>query len=329
MNETQLVKMQFGSHVYGTNLPTSDYDQKCVVIPNEQDILLQRVCDAKTESTKKDSSQRNTATDIDNEIFSLQKYLNLLLQGQTVALDMLFTPDSFYLEQAKEEWYLIQQNKHKFLHSGTASFAGYCRQQANKYGIKGSRVSAVRSMVELLNKMKIEFGENAKLVDYWDEIKEFVNDKEFTSIIIRQQPDGQEIEHLECCNRLVPKFLTVKGALAVYERVLDAYGERAKQAESNQNVDWKALMHAVRVCEQAKELLLSGNITFPRPEADLLLKIRKGEMLYKQVAELIEKGLDELNQAQANSILPKVPDYKFAEDIIFDAYKAKVLGIND
>jgi predicted nucleotidyltransferase len=38
-----LVKMQFGSHVYGTNLPTSDLDVKAVHVPGAQDTLLQRV----------------------------------------------------------------------------------------------------------------------------------------------------------------------------------------------------------------------------------------------------------------------------------------------
>ena len=325
--EEFLVKMQFGSHVYGTNLPTSDFDIKCVVIPSEKDILLQRVRDSKNQSTKKDSNGRNEAGDIDNEIFSLQKYLKLLLEGQTVAHDMLFAPERFYLEKPKRAWLVIQENKRKFFHSGTAAFAGYCKQQANKYGIKGSRVSAVRNMVNFLEECAAKYGEHSKLIDFWDEVIAFVSGKEFISIEIRKSPEGIIIEHLECCNRLVPKFFNFKGALEVYRRVLNAYGERARQAESNDNVDWKALMHAVRVCEQAKEFLLTAHVTFPRPEAALLLQIRKGELPYKQVAELIELGLDELNQAQLKSILPEKPDYDFAEELIRQVYRNKVMGI--
>jgi hypothetical protein len=327
MSETLIIKMQFGSHVYGTNLPTSDYDIKCVAVPPARNILLQQVCESKNESTKKVSSERNKADDIDNEIFSLQKYLTLLLQGQTVAHDMLFAPAKFYLTKPNKTWLTIQENKNRFFHSGVSAFAGYCKQQANKYGIKGSRVSAIRNMVNFLEEGASKYGEHSKLADCWDEVIAFVSGKEFISIETRKSPDGIIVEHLECCNRLVPKFLNFKGSLDVYRRVLNAYGERAKQAESNDNVDWKALMHAVRVCEQAKEFLLSAHVTFPRPEAALLLQIRKGELPYKQVAELIENGLEELNEAQLKSTLPTKPDYNFAEDIILEAYRHKVMGI--
>jgi hypothetical protein len=216
------------------------------------------------------------------------------------------------------------RNKAKFLHSGTTSFAGYCKQQANKYGIKGSRVSAVKNVVNFLQESAIKYGENTRLIDFWEEVIQFAANKEFILIDARKSSDGQVIEHLDCCNRLVPKFLNIKSALAIYQRLFDTYGERSRQAEQNENVDWKALMHAVRVCEQAKELLLTGNITFPRPEAELLLKIRKGEMPYKAVAEIVETGLDQLNIAQLNSILPKEPNQVFAEQLILESYRRKV-----
>ena len=37
-----LVRMQFGSHVYGTNTPASDLDFKAVHLPPARDILLPR-----------------------------------------------------------------------------------------------------------------------------------------------------------------------------------------------------------------------------------------------------------------------------------------------
>lgn len=89
-------------------------------------------------------------------------------------------------------------------------------------------------------------------------------------------------------------------------------------------IDWKALMHAVRISKQAKELLLNHNVSFPRPEADLLLKIRKGEMPYQDVAELIEIGLEEIEDAALVSTLPKEPDRKWAEELVYDYYKGVV-----
>lgn len=38
-----VVRVEFGSHLYGTNTPASDHDYKSVFIPSAEDILLQRV----------------------------------------------------------------------------------------------------------------------------------------------------------------------------------------------------------------------------------------------------------------------------------------------
>jgi hypothetical protein len=150
--ETLIVKMQFGSHVYGTNLPTSDLDFKGVYVPTADDILLQRVKASRAHSTKEDRHVRNSAEDVDFEIFSLQQFFNLLLAGQTVQVSMLFTPQRWIVEQT-ELWDLIRSQKDKWLHSGVAAFAGYCRQQANKYGIKGSRVSAAAAAVDTFSRI--------------------------------------------------------------------------------------------------------------------------------------------------------------------------------
>src|ERR1700691_2658395 len=90
-----IVKMQFGSHIYGTNLPTSDLDYKAVHIPVAGDILLQRVKPAISIKTKQDDTKKNTASDIDFESFALQKYMAMLMEGQTVALSMLYTPEQW------------------------------------------------------------------------------------------------------------------------------------------------------------------------------------------------------------------------------------------
>lgn len=326
--ENLIVKMRFGSHVYGTNLPTSDTDIKGVFLPHSDDILLQTAKGSSTSSTKEDKTAKNTADDVDVELFSLHKYVRLLLEGQTVALDMLFTGEEFYEIEPHPVWKFLQRNRHKFLHSGAASFAGYCREQANKYGIKGSRVAAVRSTVEFLRSQAEKHPNKlqGRLREVWAEVEGFVEGKEHILITPRRGPDGQEVPHLECCNRLTAIHNTFKQCLEVYERILENYGNRALMAESNQGVDWKALSHAVRVCEEAKELLSTGKVTFPRPEKELLLKIRKGELAYKQVAEMIEQGLNELESYSARSTLPKEPDYEFANKFIALAYANVVIS---
>ena len=141
-----VVRMRFGSHVYGTDLPTSDVDIKAVHIPPARDILLQRVKGSVLQKTNTDNSKRNTAADTDFESFSLQRFMELLLQGQTGPLSMLFTPDRWVL-QTSSLWERIRGDRRFWLHSGITPFVGYCRQQANKYGIRGGRVNAAREAV--------------------------------------------------------------------------------------------------------------------------------------------------------------------------------------
>lgn len=170
---TSIVRMQLGSHVYGTNVPTSDLDFKAVHLPDARDILLQRVRPTISVSTKADRTRKNTADDTDFESFALQKYMVLLLEGQTVALTMLFTPDRWLLETTPL-WDEIRANRHLWLHGGVSAFAGYCRQQANKYGIKGSRVAASRAAVVTLEHLIEKHGHLTKLRDVWSEIQAMV-----------------------------------------------------------------------------------------------------------------------------------------------------------
>lgn len=314
-----IFKTEFGSCMYGTSLPTSDKDFKAIYLPEAKDILLQQVKDNIHQGTKLDKNAKNNPDDIDFEIFSLQEYLKLLLEGQTVSLDMLFAPTQYWCI-CTQTWCDIQENKKEFLHSGVLSFIGYAKQQANKYGIKGSRVSAVRSALDVLNNLP----DQEKLKAHWIIISEAFKDKEHSNIVEIRGPNGIPEPHLEVCNRKVPHHATVKYAKSVYQKIFDEYGARALLAEQNEGVDWKALMHAVRVQNQAIELLSTAHITFPRPEKDFLLQIRKGELPYKQVAENIEEGFNLLQEASQKSILPKEPNYKLAEEIVLHNYKRMI-----
>lgn len=311
-----IVKMKFGSHVYGTNLPTSDNDYKGIYLPTKEAILLQKVKKTLRESTG-DQHSKNTSEDIDEEIFSIQRYFELLLEGQTVALDMLFVPDEFILQSSKT-WDLIRDNRTKFIHSGVSAFAGYCRTQANKYGIKGSRMGAVRRSIELIE----TFDPYEKLDMYADTLKVFSSGVEHVDIVMCQGPTKEvDAPHLEVCNRKYPFHSKVDYVLKCLKKIFEGYGHRARQAEQNEGIDWKALMHAVRVQAEARELLATGHITFPRPEKELLLKIRQGFMPYKEVATIIEDGLEQLDLIQEESRIQKEPDRDFTNKLIMTIHE--------
>lgn len=325
MPNQPLVKMQFGSHVYGTNLPTSDKDFKGVFIPDAQELVMQRAAKHIRNSTKKDDSKRNTSADVDDELFSFQTYMELIRQGQTVALDMLFTPVQYYCSDVPVSpfWQEIVDNRDKLIHKGTNAFVGYTKAQAAKYGHKGDRLAALNLF---MNASK-DWNGHHELGEYASEIAALTQGaatKE-VEIVFIPTPNGRDgkmcdMPHLSLANKKVGYTCSVDYARQVWQLALDKYGHRAKLAESNDGVDWKATMHAVRIAAEAKELLLTGRITFPRPEASLLLAIRRGEIPYKQVEELIEQGLADIKDAELRSTLSDKPNYSYMDELVSNAH---------
>lgn len=320
-----IVEMRAGSHLYGTATEASDVDYKAVYVPVAEDILLQRVRETIVESRPKASGERNVAGDVDRETFSLQRYLALLAAGQTVALDMLFAPDAAMMRPPAPLWREIQANAPRLVTRRASLFVRYCRQQANRYGIRGSRVAAARQALATLVAAEASYGTVARLADAQAEIAPLAELGEHITLVDLSTPGGGTLRHLEVCGRKMPFTASIKLAREIAERLVEEYGERALQAERNEGVDWKALSHAVRVGREALELLSSGRITLPLPYAAEILAIKRGGRPYREVADTIERLLVEVEAAAATSSLPEAPDQGFIDDLVARTHRAVVL----
>lgn len=316
-----VVEMKFGSQLFGTSTAASDLDIKAVHLPAARDLLLQRVRGVVTNNTKTDGAARNTADDVDFESFTLQKFLSLVTEGQTVALDMLFAPDWAMRGEPSPIWREIQANRSRLLTSRYASFVGYCRTQANRYGIRGSRVAAARSALAVLDEGLARFGSGAKLREVATEITNITTSTEHMLLIEVPQESSVPITHWEVCDRKMPFTSSIKSAHGIVERIIAEYGHRALQAEQNQNVDWKALSHAVRIAHQSIELLDTGMVTFPRPDAARLMEIKAGALPYQLVAEEIDALLPEIERRAMASSLPPAADLAWVDDLVARAHR--------
>lgn len=333
----------FGSHLYGTNTPESDVDIKGVYLPDHRDILLGEVKPVISYNTKKDNKSgvqvKNKPNDIDKEYFSLDKFIDLAAQGQTVALDILFATN-FIMEEGVNHlengyvgnkhgyynhvWFDLWTNRDKFASKQCQSFLGYCRKQSNKYGIKGSRVASVRQIVSHLEKW-YRITPVSKLGDYESQLKLITNNFDHMQVVdIPINSKGDLLKHLEVCDRKAPYTISLKDALALYTRLLKNYGTRALMAEKNKGVDWKALHHAVRIGRQACEYLDTGHITFPSPKVEELLAIKQGKIPYKDVEKSIEDLFVQIEEASNNSSFPKKPDVAWMADFIVKHYREVV-----
>lgn len=332
ITQNKIVEMRFGSHLYGTNTPDSDTDLKGIYIPDGRDIILHRYKPTLNYQRKKKEGERNTKDDFDMELLSLDNFVKLLMEGQTMALDMLFAPKSMWTGCSPIGEFMMDElmdNRLKLISKNVASFVGYARQQASKYGIKGSRMDVLQRTMSMLDGLPLY----DRLENHFEEMLSHVNHcssfislekTPLVSIVSIPDPNGKRVTFLEVCGRKIAFTATVKVARECYGKILAEYGGRARKANLDGGIDWKALSHAVRVNSEAIELLSTGTITFPRPDRELLLQIKFGQLPYEKVAEMIEQGLSDLYDAKDKSKLREVPDYAWADEFIYDVYASRI-----
>ena len=89
--------------------------------------------------------------------------------------------------------------------------------------------------------------------------------------------------------------------------------------------DTKAAMHAVRLLGEGFELMETGAVTFPRPDAEKLIEIREGKWSLDRVCAEVSVGIRLLNTAAELSDLPKRPDRDKVSEIVTGAYLRTIL----
>jgi hypothetical protein len=306
--------MVFGSHLYGTNTPESDMDYKGIALPSWEQIALGKIPKHVEYSSTGNQTSRNTAKDTDIEIFSLHEFIKLALEGQTVAFDMLHAPQVCILENSNI-WEFIQDNKREFYSRRIGAFLGYAQTQAAKYGIKGSRLNDAKAVLEWLDKQP----EFARL--FQCDLSTFPIGDHIEFVPTQIYRGTQITEAYRICGKEIQTTVTIPYAYEIVNRFYQHYGDRARQAALGEGVDWKAVSHAVRAGFQIVELLKHGTITFPRPEAEYLVKVKTGQLPYAEVSENLEALIERTKLLQQNSTLSEEPNRDFWETFLMNVVR--------
>lgn len=310
MDQKTIVKMKFGSHLYGTNTPDSDVDIKGVFMPFLDDILLSRVNKSYTLNEKISDGAKNTSEDTDIEMYSLHYFIKLACEGQTVALDMLHAPEPMILEKTPL-WDELTALRDKFYTKNLKAFVGYARRQAAKYGIKGSRLAAAAKVLDILS----NFDTANKLGEIWDQLPEEEH-------LYHLEPNQNGVRQYQVCGKILQEGMAVSYAFDILTRFYLSYGKRARQAERNEGIDWKAVSHAIRAAYQIREILTDRTITFPLPQADFLKAIKQGKLHYiREVAPVLESLMEEVEKLSETSDLPKKVDRNYWDRFVVGAVK--------
>lgn len=302
-----IMKGYFGSHLYGTSTPESDTDFKEIFVPHPKDILMGRAMNHTNMNTNNTAS-KNGHEDVDHELYSLKYWLELAQQGETVALDMLHTPANLIVKSdLPDVWKFIQDNRERFYTTDMKSYLGYVRKQAAKYGVKGSRLADLKIILNILNdypewkyedrpkdkahNQRWKLGEIAHLLP----ISEFLFWTEFVDSKMGKQ------NFYNVLGRKFQDTITIAEIKYSLTKLEAEYGERARKAEANKGVDWKALSHAYRAGIQLREIYQTGDLVFPLREAETIRMIKAGMFKFKYVQELLEDTVDHVELLAANA----------------------------
>ncbi|QJI10734.1 hypothetical protein GuL6_132 [Buttiauxella phage vB_ButM_GuL6] len=325
----------FGSHLYGLNTPTSDKDYKGIFLPHPRDILLGKAPKTIDTSTG-DKNSKNTVDDVDRQLYSLPKFISLACDGDTVALDMLHADDSKLIANS-EIWQYIRANRWRFYTTELTGLFGYVRKQAAKYGVKGSRLAALREVYDVLQRIADTHtewvgdasGRAAQLVEVRTKVgsvSSLFPTNEFCRFVTDTTMKSGCQEFYEVLGRKFQSTITVAEMKKSVYKLWDEYGERARQAEANNGIDWKALSHALRGGMQLVQIYKHGDIVYPLPESDLLKSVKAGNVPFAEVQEKLEEVMGEVERLAAISAYPKEVDREFWNDFIEQVYKDHVLG---
>lgn len=311
-----VVRMIFGSHLYGTSTESSDRDYKGIFLPSREQILLQRVPKSISTTTKEERDRKNTAEDEDLELYSLGYFLELASKGETVALDMLHAPERAW-EYADPDglWRFLVEHRSWFYTKNLKALVGYARRQAAKYGVKGSRLADAETVFTWLTSLPPE----DRLAMHWG-----------------KRPKGEHLMDVampadpgpltwDVCGRKIQSTVRVAYAASVIKDFIESYGARARMAKENSNIDWKAVSHAFRAGYQVRAILRERDFTYPLKETDFLLAVKRGELDYlSEVAPRLDTLLEQVEDLSRNSELPEKVDRAFWDHWLLGIYEGIV-----
>lgn len=373
-NNLTLLRVYRGSYVYGTYIEgISDKDESGLYMSPLEDLFglnyTEQINDGKN----------------DIVFYELKRFLELLVTNNPNVLELLYTPDKFYIYKNPVIDILLD-NKDKFITKICKnSFSGYAMSQIKK--AKGLDKKMNWETQELVRKGVLDFCyvvDNYKTVSLnsWLEnrglyqeycglvnlphikdayavfydFKKHENDfgnlslnkplsfkelqKPFLSTIDELKYKGViykgEVSNDVCLSEIPKNQISIctmsfnKDAYSVHCKRYKEYQEWLKNRNTQryvdvnnhgQKIDGKNMLHCVRLIKTAREIAEGKGIIVERPDAEELLKIRRGEVDLDKLIEWGENEILEINNVFEKSNLPDSVDKNFVNDILIEMRK--------
>lgn len=245
-----------GSRLYGTNTPESDYDYRGFVVPPFEYLA------------GLGKFKHRIIRDPDTVIYSLQRFIELLIMGDPTCYEILFAPEANIIERTAIGGVLLRNRELFACKRFARRIRGYAQSEWRK--VTGTQLVPV----------KPTSNENEVVED-------------IRAVFHPQKEEMDEIIRL--------LFLQHPRETRPARRKL---GAKRKAQIEHHGYCTSSACHTIRLLGQLRELMQTGRLTFPRPQAQRLSMIKRGELPFERVEELYEDAKSRADRAVENTDLP-------------------------
>jgi hypothetical protein len=309
-----IYQVENGSQLYGTAMPESDMDYTSVFMPTAYDLFSLQKCDYINESTKSSSEERrNTAEDIDNQKYSLQRFMRLVLHGNPNLLEILFCRSPIIEDPVFTP---VKENAHRFVSKHIYdSFTGFAISQKRKLQYKALRFKQLESALKWFERRQNQ------IVDPSAQMSE--GDAVFLNGLLSEykgRKNNRESFH---------QGLPIK---TIYEKIkaeYDGYGWRVHTDTFERlGYDVKFGAHAIRLFYEGIQLLRNRVLEFPitGQAYEDIMSIRRGEVGIDEFYTICDRYEEENRKAYALTDLPDSPDWKWANQYLVDTLENYIVS---
>lgn len=333
----------YGSKLYGTSTPTSDTDVKVVYLPPLSDMLLGKKLTIFKERFDAEGNRIGdgfTMPDngVETEYFPLQTFVRDFVNGQTYAQEIAFAfadQDGGPVDYARE---MVREMVALFSNAEVYSMVGFAMKQTFDYVRRGERLNAAKAVLDVVDELQKRVAVPPNLagdpraeprldtvVDGLTLLEHIARDAGLETEVMVNGKKPQN--SLKLNGRNYMETTTLEHLRAQIVKVIDGFGERTAQAALT-SVEYKSLSHAIRVYQQAIELLDTGRITFPRQNAEFLLSVKQGKEDLEQVKRLLMELDDEVQEKIKTSTLrKKTPELQANAEAWLEGVLLELYGI--
>ncbi len=289
--DNKILEIIVGSHLYGTQTPTSDLDYSGIFLPTEEFVLgFQRVEEVSLSQKDKDAAGKNTPNAIDRTFYEFRKFVKLALENNPNILEQLFVNEANIIYINTVGRALLAQ-RHRFLHKGLLpKFKGYAFSQKHKMIIRTDKFHELQNALTYLT-------------DYPEPKTILVELKNKLLPFMKFNQDYCVIGDLN-----LPKSIYVKKAVNMIEERLSKVGNR-KDLVTKYGFDTKFASHLIRLLLECRELISQGDLNFPLSYKETILDIKRGQWTIKEVLDYSEQLEAEIDLAVNKSELPNKPRF--------------------